>query len=101
MFINQYRENEHELGYKLDLTHIPVDSTENIPVLKTRKPKRSNEERALEIEIDKFDNVEILSVTALEKLLESLLVNAKVKILKIPFSKTTRTYLYECFDNYF
>lgn len=98
MFISQYQQNEHEIGYRLDLTHIPTNS-DNLPVLRTRKPKqRSSEERALENEKVISDNVDILSVDGLEKLLKTILVDAKVKIVKIPFAKTTRTYLSEHFD---
>lgn len=98
LFISQYQQNQHEIGYSLELAHTPKTAN-NIPILRTRKPRQlPDEQPAIENEKDISDNVDILSVPALEKLLETMMVGARTKVVKIPFSKTTRVYLTEHLD---
>lgn len=101
LFITQYQQNQHTIGYNIELTNTR-EATNNIPILRNRKPKqRPGEESVIDKdkEKDKSDNVDILSVPALEKLLETMLINAKTKVVKIPFSSTTRVYLHEHFND--
>lgn len=96
LFITQYQQNQHTIGYDLELS--PTKKTsDNIPILRTRKPKHRPGENASEDEVQ--DNVDILSVPALETLLETMMIGAKTKVLKVPFSLTTRVYLSEIFND--
>lgn len=101
LFITQYQQNQHTIGYNLELSHTK-ETTNNIPILRTRKPRQRPGEESVsdrEKEKDKSDNVDILSVPALEKLLETMMINAKTKVIKIPFASTTRVYLLEHFND--
>lgn len=97
LFISQYQQNQLDINYSLDISQSPKTAN-NIPILRTRKPKqRPDEQPAIENEKDISDNVDILSVPALEKLLVTMLVGARTKVVKVPFSKTTRVYLSDYF----
>jgi len=99
LFITQYQENQHSIGYNIEISNTK-ESANNIPILRTRKPKGKVEEKATtEKEKDKSDNVDILSIPALEKLLETMMLNAKTKVIKVPYSTTTRVYLSEHFND--
>jgi len=103
LFITQYQQNQHSIGYNLELSHTK-ETTNNIPILRTRKPRqRPGDEPAPEKEKekdkDKSDNVDILSVPALEKLLDTMMPDAKTKVIKVPFSGTVRVYLSEQFND--
>lgn len=101
LFITQYQQNQHTIGYNLELSHTK-ETTNNIPILRTRKPRqRPGDEPApeKEKEKDKSDNVDILSVPALEKLLDTMMPDAKTKVIKVPFSGTVRVYLSEQFND--
>lgn len=99
LFITQYQQNQHTLGYSIDVSHTREPSN-NIPILRTRKPKPQPGDLAVtDIDKDKSDNVDILSVPALQKLLQTMMINAKTKVIKIPFSATTRVYLTEHFED--
>lgn len=100
LFITQYQESQQSMGYSLELSNTKEPGN-NIPILRTRKPRQPLGEEPLssEKDQDKSNNVDILSVTALETLLETMMVNAKTKVIKIPFSSTTRIYLAEQFKD--
>lgn len=99
LFITQYQQNQHCIGYNLELSHTK-ETTNNIPILRTRKPKQQPDEAASEKDKDyKSDNVDILSVPALEKLLDTMMPDAKTRVIKIPFSGTVRVYLSEQFND--
>jgi len=99
LFISQYQENKHSIGYHLELNDAGQGSN-NIPILKSRKPKQKFEEADSAPENDqKSDNVDIMSVPALEKLLETIMVCAKTKLIKVAFSGTTRVYLSDYFND--
>ncbi|XP_025203764.1 uncharacterized protein LOC112600685 isoform X1 [Melanaphis sacchari] len=101
LFITQYQQNQHSIGYNLELSHTK-ETTNNIPILRTRKPRqRPGDEPAPEKDKDKdkSDNVDILSVPALEKLLDTMMPDAKTKVIKVPFSGTVRVYLSEQFND--
>ncbi|XP_026805542.1 uncharacterized protein LOC113548713 isoform X3 [Rhopalosiphum maidis] len=101
LFITQYQQNQHSIGYNLELSHTK-ETTNNIPILRTRKPRqRPGEESAPEKDKDKdkSDNVDILSVPALEKLLDTMMPDAKTRVIKVPFSGTVRVYLSEQFND--
>jgi len=101
LFITQYQQNQHSIGYNLELSHTK-ETTNNIPILRTRKPRqRPGEESASEKDKDKdkSDNVDILSVPALEKLLDTMMPDAKTRVIKVPFSGTVRVYLSEQFND--
>lgn len=97
LFITQYQQNQHTIGYNLELPHLKISSN-NIPILRTRK---SNQRSGTEpnTENDVSDNVDILSVPALEKLLDTMMPDAKTKVIKVPFSGTTRIFLCEHFND--
>ncbi|XP_022168188.1 uncharacterized protein LOC111032231 isoform X2 [Myzus persicae] len=95
LFITQYQQNQHTIGYNLDISQTK-EATNNIPILRTRKPRqRPGDELVPEKEKDKSDNVDILSVPALEQLLDTMMPDAKTKVIKVPFSGTVRVYLSE------
>lgn len=100
LFISQYQQNQHSIGYNLELSHAR-EQTNNIPILRTRKPRQQPDVVASENdkEKDKSDNVDILSVPALEKLLDTMMPDAKTRVLKVPFSGTVRVYLSEQFND--
>ncbi|XP_025418801.1 uncharacterized protein LOC112689348 isoform X3 [Sipha flava] len=102
-FIAQYQQNQHSIGYNLELSHTKEPGNNHIPILRTRKPRlRPGEEPVAEKEKDKDtadNNVDILSVSALEKLLETMMLGAKTKVIKIPFKGTTRVNLAEQFND--
>lgn len=102
-FIAQYQQNQHSIGYNLELSHTNEPGNNYIPILRTRKPRlRPDEEPVAELEKDKDsseNNVDILSVSALEKLLETMMIGAKTKVIKIPFKGTTRVNLAEQFND--
>lgn len=99
LFLTQYQQNQHIIGYDLELSHTKEPSN-NIPILRTRKPRhRPVKESDKDKDKDKSDDVDILSVPTLEKLLESMMINAKTKVVKVPFSATTRVYLLEHFND--
>jgi len=94
LFITQYLQNQHTIGYSLELSHTK-GTTNNIPILRTRKPRqRPGNETAPEKQ-HQSDNVDILSVPALEELLDTMMPDTKTKIIKVPFSGTGRVYLSE------
>lgn len=97
LFITQYQQNQHAIGYNLELSNTK-ETSNNIPILRTRKP-RFGDEHVNEKDKDKSDNVDILSVPALQKLLETMMLNARTKVVKVPFSGTTRVYLTEHFSD--
>ncbi|CAI6347037.1 unnamed protein product [Macrosiphum euphorbiae] len=97
LFITQYQQNQHTIGYNLELSHTK-ETTNNIPILRTRKPRQRPGDEATP-EKDKSDNVDILSVPALEKLLDTMMPDAKTKVMKVPFSGTCRVYLSEQFND--
>ncbi|XP_029341273.1 uncharacterized protein LOC103308797 [Acyrthosiphon pisum] len=93
LLITQYQQNQHTIGYNLELSHTKET---NIPVLRTIKPQnRPGDEATPEKEKDKSNYVDILSVPALEKLLDTMMPDAKTKVIKVPFSGTNRVYLSE------
>lgn len=95
LFITQYQQNQ--IGYDIEIS-VPKEATNNIPILRTRRPRpRPGDEAASEK--DKSDNVDILSVPALEKLLDTMMPDAKIKVIKVPFSGTVRVYLSEQFND--
>jgi len=99
LFITQYQQNQHTIGYNLELSHTK-ETTNNIPILRMRKPRhRPGDEPPTDREKDKSDNVDILSVPALEKLLDTMMPDAKTKVIKVPFSGTGRVYLTEQFND--
>lgn len=98
LFITQYQQNQHTIGYNLELENAQ-EPTNNIPILRIRKPKQLSGETAPEKDKDKQDNVDILSVPALETLLETMMIGGKSKVIKVPFSATTRVYLAEQFND--
>jgi hypothetical protein len=101
LFITQYQQNQHSIGYNLELSHTK-EKTNYIPILRTRNPRqRPGEEPAPEKHKnqDKSDNVNLLSVPALEKLLNTMMPEAKTGVIKIPFSRTVRVYLSELFND--
>jgi len=103
LFITQYQQNQHTIGYNLELSHTK-ETTNNIPILRNRKPRlRVDDELDLldmkEKDKDKSDNVDILTVPALEKLLDTMMPDAKTKVIKVPFSGTVRVYLSEQFND--
>lgn len=98
LFISQYQQNQQSINYKLDVS--TNEASNNIPILRTRKPKqRPVEGPVTEVDKDKSENVDILSVPALETLLVQSLKKAKTKVIKVPFSATTRVYLSEHFND--
>lgn len=98
LFITQYQQNQHTIGYNLELSHTK-ETTNNIPILRIRKPRQRDGDESEKDKVyqDKSDNVDILSVPALEKLLDTMMPNTKSRVLKVPFSSTTRVYLTEQF----
>ncbi|KAL4122588.1 hypothetical protein QTP88_014889 [Uroleucon formosanum] len=97
LFITQYQQNQ--IGYDIEIS-VPKEATNNIPILRTRRPRpRPGDEAASEKDKDKSDNVDILSVPALEKLLDTMMPDAKTKVIKVPFSGTVRVYLSEQFND--
>jgi len=100
LFITQYQQKQHAIGYDLELSNTTTDTTNNIPILRVRKPRRRpGEESTSDLDKDTSDNVDILSVPALEKLLETIFLNAKTKVVKVPFTATTRVYLTDHFND--
>jgi len=97
LFITQYQQNQHTIGYNLELSHTK-ETTNNIPILRTRKPRQRPGDESTP-EKDRSDNVDILSVPALEKLLDTMMPDAKTKVMKVPFSGTCRVYLSEQFND--
>lgn len=68
--------------------------------MRTRTPKPRTEDLAVAKDDegeDTSDNVDILSVSALQKLLDKTMVNAKTKVIKVAYSATTRIYIQEQF----
>lgn len=99
LFISQYQENKHSIGYHLELNDTGQEAS-HIPILKSRRPKPQSEDDNSDLENDqKSDNVDIMSVSALEKLLETMMVCAKTKLIKVAFSGTTRVYLSDYFND--
>ncbi|XP_060857659.1 uncharacterized protein LOC132935201 [Metopolophium dirhodum] len=99
LFIAQYQQNQHIFGYKLDLTHTK-EANNNIPILRSRIPQqRPVDEATTKKEEDKLDNVNILSVPDLEKLLDTMMPDAKIRVIKVPFSGTSRVYLIDQFND--
>ncbi|CAI6373170.1 unnamed protein product [Macrosiphum euphorbiae] len=95
LFITQYLQNQHILSYNLELPHTK-ETTNNIPILRTRKSRQlPGVEGTAEEKNDKSNNVDILSVPALEKLLDTMMPDAKTKVIKVPFSGTGRVNLSE------
>lgn len=45
------------------------------------------------------DNVDILAIPALEEQLKIMMPNAQTKVIKVPFSSTTRIYLSEYYND--
>ncbi|XP_060847694.1 uncharacterized protein LOC132927220 isoform X2 [Rhopalosiphum padi] len=100
IFITQYQQNQHSIGNNLELFHTK-EKTNYIPILRTRKPRqRPGEEPAPEKDKNKniSDDVHLLSVPVLEKLLDTMMPDAKTRVIKVPFSKTVRVYLSEQFN---
>ncbi|XP_008179815.2 uncharacterized protein LOC100571833 [Acyrthosiphon pisum] len=99
LFITQYLQNRHTIGYNLELSHTNK-TTDNIPILRTRRHRQQPDDQTTpEKENPESDNVDILSVPDLEKMLETMMPNAKTKIVKVPFSGTTRVYLSDHLNN--
>lgn len=97
LFISQYHQNQH-IGYNLELSNTSKPSN-NIPILRIRKGNLQPDDSASESENEKTtDNVDILSIPALEKLLDTIFIRAKTKVIKIPFAGTTRVYLADQFN---
>ncbi|XP_026816770.1 uncharacterized protein LOC113556173 [Rhopalosiphum maidis] len=99
LFITQYQQNQHSIGNNLELSHTKETT---IPIRRTRKPRqRPEEEPALKNgkDEDKSDIVDLHSVFALEKLLATMMPDAKTRVIKIPFSGTVRVYLSELFND--
>lgn len=97
LFISQYHQNQN-VGYNLELSNTSKPSN-NIPILRIRKGKLQSNDSAPELDNEKkSDNVDILSIPALEKLLDTIFISAKTKVIKIPFAGTTRVYLADQFD---
>ncbi|XP_060843940.1 uncharacterized protein LOC132923945 [Rhopalosiphum padi] len=100
IIIPAYQQNQHSIGNNLELPHTK-EKTNYIPILKTRKPRqRPGEEPAPEKDKkkDKLDDINLLSVPDLEKLLDTMIPDAKTRVIKIPFSRTVRVYLSEQFN---
>ncbi|XP_050422119.1 uncharacterized protein LOC126834328 isoform X2 [Adelges cooleyi] len=97
LFITQYQQNQHTIGYNLELSHTK-ETSNNIPILRTRKKKDQSGEATSDKD-EKQDSVDILSVPALETLLETMMIGAKTKVIKVPFSATNRVYLAEQFND--
>ncbi|XP_026818447.1 uncharacterized protein LOC113557236 isoform X2 [Rhopalosiphum maidis] len=99
LYITQYQQIQHSIGNNLELSHTK-EKTNYIPILRTRKPRQRPEEPAPEKDKNKdiSDDVHLLSVPVLEKLLDTMMPDAKTRVIKVPFSRTVRVYLSEQFN---
>jgi len=95
----QYQENLHSIGHSFDRL-MTENGDNNIRIPRTRKlslkPKQMPTTKKGN---DKSQNEDILSVPALEKLLGTMMLDAKTKVIKMPFSKTTNVYLSKVLDD--
>ncbi|XP_026806402.1 uncharacterized protein LOC113549344 [Rhopalosiphum maidis] len=101
LFITKYQQNQHNIDYNLELSHTK-EKTNYIPILRTRKPRqRLGEEPAPKKDKnqDKSDDVNLVSISDLEKLLDTMMPDAKTGVIKVPFSRTVRVYLSELFND--
>jgi len=87
-------------GYNLDLFHAE-ETTNNISILRTIKDQqRPGDEATPGKEKDKSVTiVDVYSIPALEKLLDTMMPDAKTKVIKVPFSRAGRVYLSEQFND--
>jgi len=100
LFIAQYQQNPDAYGHKLDLSSTN-EAANNIPILISGMThQRPVDEATTEKEEDKLNNVNILSVPALEKLLDTMMPDAKIRVIKVPFTGISRVYLTEQFNNF-
>ncbi|VVC36555.1 Leucine-rich repeat domain, L domain-like [Cinara cedri] len=101
LFIKQYsqnRQNRLNLGYNIDMPE--TKPYNNIPILRSKIPKPQPEGlKTTEIDKEKSNNINMLSVPALRDWLDLVMINANTKVIKIPYSATTRVYLSVEFDN--
>ncbi|XP_026806541.1 uncharacterized protein LOC113549442 [Rhopalosiphum maidis] len=100
IFITTCQQNQHIIGYNLELSHIN-ENTNYIPILRTRKPRQRPEEESApknDKNKNKLNEINFLSVPDLEKLLDTMMPNAKTRVIKVPFSRTVRVYLSEQFN---
>ncbi|XP_022172124.1 uncharacterized protein LOC111034968 isoform X2 [Myzus persicae] len=102
MFLTQFKQNRHMDDNNLE--SFPIDETTNyIPILGTRKPsQQSGDEPAPEKEKKKVNSdkdITMLTVPNLEKMLDTMMPNAKTRVIKVPFSRTVRTYLRDQFND--
>ncbi|VVC34532.1 Methyl-CpG DNA binding,Helitron helicase-like domain,Leucine-rich repeat domain, L domain-like,DNA- [Cinara cedri] len=96
-FITLHHQNQHNIGYSIDMPHTR-EPRNNIPILRSRKLQLRDED-FLEIVEDPSNYLDLISVPCLQSWLDSMMVNAKTKVIKIPFSSTTGVYLSEQFDD--
>ena len=104
LFITQYLQNKQTISYNLELSHTK-ETTNNIPILRTINPSQQpgDENPApvndKEYEQNKINNVDILSVPDLEKLLDTMMPHTKTRVITVPFSGIFRVYLSEQFND--
>lgn len=83
------------IPYKVEVSE-PLEATNNIPLLRTKKPR---------VLPEKDDNekdkpvIDIIPVPTFEKILKSLMNNTKIKVIKIPIAFVTRVNLLDYFKN--
>lgn len=73
----------------------PIEMSNYIAVQKMTKHKQQSKEYCT----SKNYNVNVLSVPDFEKLIESMMVCAKTKIIKVAFCRTTRVYVSSYFND--
>jgi len=100
LFITQCLQNPNSINFNLELPNTK-GSTSNIPILKTKKAelKQGEEKPSTKKQKANSDNVSIISVASLKNLLDKMMLSAKIKVIKIPYSRITRVYLSEEFND--
>lgn len=81
----------------MELPHL-IQAVNNIPILKTRKSSQRSRTDD-NTENDTSDNIDIVPIPTIKKLLNTMMPDVKIKIIKVPFSQTTRIYICKLFNN--
>jgi len=88
IYLTKCLHNPNSINLNLELPNAE-GSISNIPILQGEEnPFTANS-----------GNVSITSVATLKNLLEIMMLSAKIKVIKIPYSKITRVYLSEEFND--
>lgn len=92
LFITQYQQKQYTFNFSADLSQIAKKRTNNISLRRTMSGETSKDEK------DKQFNIDVISVSALKKLLKTLMVGVQIKVVKIPLSQITHFSLSEEFN---